>query len=93
LDGIIIHKSIHSSGSHHDYKIYKSKHPILSEELMIFYDLGYLEIQKNYPVQIRILPYKKKSGEELSIPQKEWNKSQSKIRIKVEYVIAQIRKF
>ena len=24
---IIIYKSIHSLGSHHDYKIYKSKHP------------------------------------------------------------------
>ena len=27
LDGVIIHKSTHSPGSHHDYKIYKSKHP------------------------------------------------------------------
>ena len=60
---------------------------------MIFYDLGYLEIQKDFPKQINILPYKKKKGKTLTIHQKEWNKLQSKIRIKVEHVIAQIKKF
>ena len=93
LDGIIIHKSIHSPGSHHDYKIYKSKHPTLSERLLQFYDLGYLGIQKDFPKQISILPYKKKKRKELTTYQKEWNKIQSKIRIKVEHVIAQIKKF
>ena len=93
LDGIIIHKSTHSPGSHHDYNIYKSKHPTLPEELLQFYDLGYLGIQKDFPDQISILPYKKKRGKELTISQKEWNKEQSKIRIKVEHVIAQIKKF
>ncbi len=34
LDGIIIHKSTYSLGSHHDYSIYKSKHPVLSEQLL-----------------------------------------------------------
>jgi hypothetical protein len=93
LDGIIIHKSIHSPGSHHDYKIYKSKHPVLSEELLQFYDLGYLGIEKDFENQISILPYKKKKGKELTIPQKEWNKLQSKIRIKVEHAICNIKKF
>ena len=93
LDGIIIHKSTHSPGSHHDYKIYKSKHPVLSDELLQFYDLGYLGIQKDFPKQTSILPYKKKKGKKLTVPQKEWNKLQSKIRIKVEHVIAQIKKF
>ena len=41
LDRVIIHKSTHSPGSHHDYKIYKTKHPVLSEELLQFYDLGF----------------------------------------------------
>ncbi len=36
LDGIIIHKSTHSPGSHHDYSIYKSKHLTFSEKLMVF---------------------------------------------------------
>jgi hypothetical protein len=93
LKGEIIHKSSHAPGSHHDYKIYKSKHPVLSGELLQFYDLGYLGIQKDFPKQTSILPYKKKRGEKLSGWQKEWNNSQSKIRIKVEHVIAQIKKF
>ncbi len=93
LDGIIIHKSTHSPGSHHDYKIYKSKHPVLSEELLQFYDLGYLGVEKDFENQNSILPYKKKKRIELTASQKEWNKLQSKIRIKVEHVIAQIKKF
>lgn len=93
LNGEIIHKSSHAPGSHHDYKIYKSKHPALPEDVMVFYDLGYLGIEKDFENQISILPYKKKSGKELTISQKEWNKLQSKIRIKVEHVIAQIKKF
>ncbi len=93
LDGVIIHKSTHCPGSHHDYKIYKSKHPILPEDLLIFYDLGYLGVEKDFPKQISILPYKKKQGVDLTDSQKEWNKAQSKIRIKVEHTIAQIKKF
>ncbi len=93
LNGEIIHKSSHAPGSHHDYKIYKSKHPILPEELMVFYDLGYLGVERDFPKQISILPYKKKKGKELTDSQKEWNKAQSKIRIKVEHIIAQIKKF
>ncbi len=93
INGEIIHKSSHVPGSHHDYKIYKSKHPILPEELLIFYDLGYLGIEKDFPKQISILPYKKKKGVDLTDSQKEWNKAQSKIRIKVEHTIAQIKKF
>jgi len=93
LNGEIIHKSMHSPGSHHDYKIYKSKHSILPEELLIFYDLGYVGVEKDFPDQISVLPYKKKKGIELTYSQKEWNKAQSKIRIKVEHIIAQIKKF
>ena len=90
---IIIHKSTHSPSSHHDYKIHKSKHPTLSQELLQFYDPGYLGIEKDFLNQISILSYKKKKRKELTIHQKEWNKLQSKIRIKVEHVIVQIKKF
>lgn len=93
LNGEIIHKSSHAPGSHHDYKIYKSKHPTLPEELLQFYDLGYLGVQKDFPDQISILPYKKENGKELTVSQKDWNRLQSKIRIKAEHVIAQIKKF
>ncbi len=65
----------------------------MSEELRVFYDLGYLGVEKDFENQISILPYKKKKGKILSDLQKEWNKAQAKIRIKVEHVIAQIKKF
>ena len=60
---------------------------------MVFYDLGYLGVEKDFPDQTSVLPYKKKKGKELTIHQKEWNKLQSKIRIKVEHVISKIKKF
>lgn len=93
LNGEIIHKSSHAPGSHHDYSIYKSKHPTLPEDLMVFYDLGYLGVEKDFPKQTSVLPYKKKAGKELPDYQKEFNRAQAKIRIKVEHVISQIKKF
>jgi len=93
LNGEIIHKPLYSPGRRNDYAILKIKHPVLSEELMVFYDLGYLGVEKDFPDQISILPYKKKKGKELADYQKEWNKLQSKIRIKVEHVISRIKKF
>ena len=60
---------------------------------MVFYDLGYSGVEKDFPEQISILPYKRKKGKELTIPQKDWNKLQSKIRIKVEHAISKIKKF
>ena len=61
--------------------------------MLQFYDLGYLGIEKDFENQISILPYKKKKRKELSESQKEWNKIQCSIRIKIEHAIAQIKKF
>jgi len=61
--------------------------------LLNFYDLGYIGVQKDFENQISILPYKKKKGKVLTDSQKEWNKSHAKIRIKVEHIIAQIKRF
>jgi hypothetical protein len=93
LNGEIIHKPPHSPGRRNDFAILKIKHPVLSEDLMVFYDLGYLGVEKDFPDQTSVLPYKRKKGKELSISQKEWNKLQSKIRIKVEHAISKIKKF
>ena len=93
LNGEIIHKPPHSSGRRNDFAILKIKHPVLSKDLMVFYDLGYLGVEKDFPDQISILPYKRKKGKELLDYQKEWNKIQSKIRIKVEHAISKIKKF
>ncbi len=93
LNGEIIHKPPHSLGRRNDYAILKIKYPVLSEDLMVFYDLGYLGVEKDFPKQTSILPYKRKKGKELTASQKDWNKLQSKIRIKVEHAISRIKKF
>ena len=59
--GEIIHKPPHSPGRKNDYAILKIKHPVLSEELMVFYDLGYLGVEKDFENQISILPIQEKS--------------------------------
>ena len=93
LNGEIIHKPPHSPGRRNDFAILKIKHPVLSEELMVFYDFGYLGVEKDFPDQTSVLPYKRKKGKKLTLSQKEWNKLQSKIRIKVEHAISKIKKF
>ena len=93
LNGEIIHKPPYSTGRRNDYAILKIKHPVLSEELMVFYDLGYLGVEKDFPDQTSVLPYKRKKGKKLTLSQKEWDKLQSKIRIKVEHAISKIKKF
>lgn len=60
---------------------------------MNFYDLEYLGMQKDFSDKISVLSYKKKKGMQLTDSQKEWNKAHSKIRINVEHVIAQIKRF
>jgi hypothetical protein len=69
------------------------KHPALSEELLDFYDLRYLGVEKDFPKQTGVLPYKKKKGKHLAEYQKEWHRLQSKIRIKVEHATSRIKKF
>ena len=93
LNGEIIHKPPHSLGRRNDYGIYKIKHPILAKDLMNFFDLGYMGVEKDFPDQISILPYKKRKGKDLTDSQKDWNKAQARIRIKVEHAISKIKKF
>jgi len=91
--GEIIHKPPHSPGRKNDYAIYKSKHPVLSDQLMVFYDLGYLGMEKDLPGQTSVLPYKRKKRKQLNDSQREWSKTHSKIRIRVEHAISKIKKF
>lgn len=93
MRGEIIHKPPHSTGRHHDYHIFKAKHPILPEGLQTFVDLGYMGMQKDYPQYNAILPHKKRKGEKLTVLQKQFNKVQSKTRIRIEHVISRVKKF
>ena len=93
MRGEIIHKPPHSTGRHHDYHIFKAKHPILPEGLQTFVDLGHMGMQKDYPQYNAILPHKKRKGEKLTVLQKQFNKVQSKTRIRIEHVISRVKKF
>ena len=50
-------------------------------------------VEKDFENQISILPYMKRVGKELTVSQKEWNKIQRSIRIKIEHAISKIKKF
>ncbi len=56
-------------------------------------DLGFLGVEKNYSEQISSLPIKKnKRNQDLTIEEKEYNKSHSKKRIGIEQAICRLKK-
>jgi hypothetical protein len=55
---------------------------IISKYVVSVFDLGYLVVEKDFPEQLSVLPYKKKRNQkELSEEEKEYNKIHSKMRI------------
>jgi len=61
--------------------------------LQTFADIGYTGMNNDFPEFYAVLPHKKRKGKELTIPQKEWSKQQSRIRIKIEHIISHVKKF
>jgi hypothetical protein len=70
----IIHKAPHKKGHRHDYDIYKRNHIITPKEVVTVVDLGYLGIEKDFPDQLSVLPYRKKRNQDLLQEEKEYNK-------------------
>lgn len=93
LSGEIIHKPPHSPGRHHDYSLFKKKHPTLPEQLQTLADLGYVGMENDFPEMNAVLPHKKKKRVDLTPQQKQYNHNHSRIRIVVEHTIARIKKF
>ena len=91
--GFILYKSTIKKGHRHDYDIYKKNHPLTPKQVVNVVDLGYLGIEKDYPGQISSLPKRKKRNLQLSEEQKEYNKSHSQKRIKIEHVICRLKKY
>ena len=85
-------KPPHSPGRRNDYAILKIKHPALPGELAVFYDLGYLGVEKDFPEQASVLPCKKEPGRELAAHQKERSKLQRSVRIEAERAVSRIKK-
>jgi hypothetical protein len=55
------------------YSIYKKNYPVTpSKQVVNVFDLGYVEVEKDFHEQISSLPYRKKKNNELS-PKKKKN--------------------
>jgi hypothetical protein len=100
--GLIVHKSPHAKGSTHDYALYKRSHPKLPKEVTSKLDLGYLGIEKDYPLLSCVLPFKKKNpgrgkkgavAEPLTEAQKLFNKLLASARVVVEHTNSRVKKF
>jgi hypothetical protein len=91
--GFIIHKTRHKRGCRHDYNIYKNNHPATPKQVVNVFDLRYLGIEKDFPQQLSILPYRKKRNMQLSDGHKEYNKSHPQKRIVIEHIICRLKKY
>ncbi|HXS59979.1 MAG TPA: transposase family protein [Candidatus Sulfopaludibacter sp.] len=92
--GYIIHKVGYKKGRKHDYDVYKKNHPIvIPKEIVNVFDLGYLCVEKDFPEQLSVIPYKKKRNQFLSDDEKEYNKIHSKKRIVIEHTISRLKKY
>jgi hypothetical protein len=47
------------------YSIYKKNHPVSPKEVVNVYDLGYLDVDKDFPEQKSSIPNRKKRNHEL----------------------------
>jgi hypothetical protein len=91
--GLILHKTRHKGGRHHDYHLYKHNRPVTPSQVENIVDLGYLGIQKDFPNVKSVLPVKKKKNLLLSSDEVIYNKNQSRLRVIVEHTICKIKKF
>jgi hypothetical protein len=78
-------------GKEHDFRIFKNSRIKAKKEIQIVADKGYQGI-KTYHNNSKI-PYKKQKKGKLSQEQKEFNRQQARVRIKVEHVIRLLKVF
>ena len=109
FDGLIIHKTAHSPGRDHDFKIYKMKHPTFPtglpgrdgdatdkpgrDHLRHYGDTAYRGMDKAVEGIDARLSLTRKPGKDLTPDQREYNKAHSRIRIRVENAIRRIKIF
>ena len=78
-------------GSFHDKKIFDLEQLVFSKEMTVMMDLGYQGITSG-TAKI-IMPHKRRKNQTLNETQQQWNSWVSKVRVKVEHVIASIKIF
>lgn len=88
--GRIVGVSNSSPGSVHDFTIYKKGTPV-HRDTRTFVDSGYQGMDKLH--QATELPYKKSKNHKLDREEKEYNTALSRLRVKIENVLGQIKVF
>jgi hypothetical protein len=90
LQGKILHVSGAYPGSTHDFKIHKQEPP-LKKRVRGYMDSAYQGIEEFHPNAE--IPFKKPRGGDLDEEEKHYNEVLSRIRVKVENILAQIKVF
>jgi hypothetical protein len=90
LEGRIVNVSKSYPGSEHDFMVYKKGRPI-ARNTRAFVDSGYQGLDKLH--QETELPYKASKHKPLDEEDKFYNRALSRIRVKIENVIAQLKQF
>lgn len=91
LNEEVLYLSQTYGGSVHDKKICNLEQIKFSKKTMVLTDLGFLGLSSE-TAQI-IMPHKRRKNQELNDQQEQWNKWVSKIRVKVEHIIASVKIF
>tara|TARA_B100001750_G_scaffold99054_1_gene78470 strand:+ start:395 stop:1231 length:837 start_codon:yes stop_codon:yes gene_type:complete len=90
LHGRIIHTSRACPGSVHDDTLHKQG-PSLSKKSRVYVDSGYQGLDKHH--KKTELPYKMSKNHKLDHDEKEYNRALSRIRVKIEHVLGDIKIF
>lgn len=90
LKGRIVHVSKPKPGSVHDFELHKTEPPI-PKNTRAFVDSGYQGLDKLHP-EIE-LPFKASKKKPLDREEKEYNTALSRIRVKVENIIGDLKTF
>lgn len=91
MKGEILYLSPTYPGSVHDKSICDNEELSFFKKLPVIVDLGFLGLSSD--IAHIIIPYKNKKNKILTIEQKEFNKWVSKIRVKIEHIIASVKIF
>lgn len=91
LNGEVLYLSPTYGGSVHDKKICDLEQVSFVTKSQVMVDLGFLGLTSD-TAQI-IMPHRQKKNQTLNIQQEQWNNWVSKIRVKVEHIIADVKIF
>ena len=89
--GEVLYLSPTYEGSIHDKKICDLEQIEFLKKTMVMMDLGFIGLSSD-TARI-IMPHKRKKNQKLNAEQEQWNKWVSKIRVRVEHIIASIKIF